>query len=60
MQYVKAFEVLLQSAINHLIASLEPAKSRSRVLLTAVVKVYEDVVISNHVVQSGQHIPIKL
>lgn len=59
VQYIKAFEVFLQSAINHLIAPLQPAKSRTRVLLTAVVKVYENVVIRNHVVQSSEHIPDK-
>ncbi len=37
MQYVETFEVLFQSAINHLVASLQPAKSGARVLLAAIV-----------------------
>lgn len=69
MHQVEAFEVLFQSAIDHLVASFEPAKrghvvgggtgaGHRRLDIAAVVQVDEYVVVGDHVVQGGQHVTV--
>jgi len=60
MQYVEAFEVLFQSTIDHLVATFKPSKSGhivARLVEASIVQVNEYVIVGDHVVQSGEHVP---
>lgn len=62
MNQIEAFEILFQSSINHLVAAFEPGKSGHIVApftcLWRIVQVDEQVIVTNHIVQCGQYVPV--
>lgn len=68
MDKIEALEILLELPVDHLVALFEPRESGHivagdgsavrRLNTAAIVEIDEDVVVADHVVQGGQHIPV--